>query len=119
MMIRSSLFVSLLLLSCLNIDSFVSRFGRVRFDARNMVLDMSDVTKKGGKNQKIDINGCTIFYDHIVSKTDGARVVFLPGLIRQKNDAKSTNLQAFARRNDFTFLCSDYRGVGRSGGSFA
>lgn len=105
----------LIAILCLRVNSFVSR---ARSNGRVMPLSMSSVAKKGGKNQQMDVNGCMIFYDHIVSKTDGARVVFLPGLIRQKNDAKSTNLQAFARRNDFTFLCSDYRGVGRSGGSF-
>jgi len=46
-------------------------------------------------------------------------IVFLPGLIRQKSDVKATNLQAFCRKNDITFFCADYLGVGRSSGSFS
>jgi len=45
-------------------------------------------------------------------------IVFLPGLIRQKSDVKATNLQSFCRKNDITFFCADYLGVGRSSGAF-
>jgi len=49
----------------------------------------------------------------------GSPVLFLPGLIRQKNEAKAANLQSWCRKNDLTFFCADYLGVGRSSGKFS
>lgn len=46
-------------------------------------------------------------------------IVFLPGLIRQKNEIKATTLQSWSRKNDYTFFCADYMGVGRSSGIFS
>ena len=46
-------------------------------------------------------------------------IVFLPGLIRQKNEIKATTLQSWCRKNDMTFFCADYMGVGRSSGTFS
>ena len=62
--------------------------------------------------------GNTLSYDCFFSSSGRTPVVYLPGLIRQKNEAKATNLQAFCRRNDLTYFCADYLGVGRSSGAF-
>lgn len=42
----------------------------------------------------------------------------MPCLNRPKNEAKSTNLASWCRKSDFSFLCADYYGVGRSSGEF-
>jgi esterase/lipase len=63
--------------------------------------------------------GTTLSYDYFPSSSRDKPIMYLPGLIRQKNEAKATNLQAFCRRNDLTYLCADYLGVGRSSGDFS
>lgn len=66
--------------------------------------------------------GAVLCYDLFRSKSRGTSdppIVFLPGLIRQKNEIKATNLQSWCRKNDFTFFCADYLGVGRSSGKFS
>ena len=63
--------------------------------------------------------GTTLSYDYFPSSSRDKPIMYLPGLIRQKNEAKATNLQAFCRRNDLTYLCADYLGVGRSSGEFS
>ena len=63
--------------------------------------------------------GDTLSYDYFPSSNGDKPIMYLPGLIRQKNEAKATNLQAFCRRNDLTYLCADYLGVGRSSGEFS
>jgi pimeloyl-ACP methyl ester carboxylesterase len=76
-----------------------------------------------GRNLKIDIDGGTICYDIIKSDRVDNRgglthpIVYLPGLVRPKSEAKSLNLQAFCKKNGFTFLCADYYGNGRSSGA--
>jgi pimeloyl-ACP methyl ester carboxylesterase len=50
--------------------------------------------------------------------TSATPVLYLPSLTRPKNEAKSSNLQAWCRKNDHSFLCADYYGVGRSSGKF-
>ena len=75
-----------------------------------------------GRNQAFKTpDGSVLCYDLIRSKSrsNESPIVFLPGLIRQKNEIKATNLQAWCRKNDLTFFCADYLGVGRSSGIFS
>ena len=97
----------------------------LRFDrARDMEMMSSTDGRWGqgasGRNLAFTTpdKGETLSYDLFISSSGGTPVVYLPGLIRQKNEAKATNLQAFCRRNDLTYFCADYLGVGRSSGNF-
>lgn len=76
-----------------------------------------------GRNMQFALpDGSKLSYDLFRKRGGGppeSPIVFLPGLIRQKSDVKATNLQAFCRKNDLSFFCADYLGVGRSSGSFA
>ena len=77
-----------------------------------------------GRNQAYKAaEGSTLCYDLFRRRSSvgfpDSPIVFLPGLIRQKSDVKATNLQSFCRKNDITFFCADYLGVGRSSGSFS
>lgn len=67
------------------------------------------------------VPGGKIFYDLYRSQESNKNppVLYLPSLNRPKNEAKSNNLQTWCRRNDITFLCADYFGLGRSSGTFA
>ena len=69
------------------------------------------------RNVMIDVDGGQLCYD-ILKSTErvGHPIVYLPGLIRPKSEAKSLNLQAFCKKAGFTFLCADYFGNGRSSG---
>jgi len=81
----------------------------------------STVSLKVGRNNKLSLDGFEIAYD-LLRSSEGSvdpAVVFLPGLIRQKNEAKSINLQALCKKLGITFLCADYVGVGRSSGAFS
>ena len=72
------------------------------------------------RNQILEVDGAQICYDISVAQAterSGPPIVYLPGLIRPKSEAKSLNLQAFCRKAGFTFLCADYYGNGRSSGS--
>jgi pimeloyl-ACP methyl ester carboxylesterase len=51
-------------------------------------------------------------------ETSASPVVYLPSLTRPKNEAKAANLQSWCRKNEHSFLCADYFGVGRSSGKF-
>ena len=65
----------------------------------------------------IDVDGGQLCYDILKSAEKGGHpIVYLPGLIRPKSEAKSLNLQAFCKKAGFTFLCADYFGNGRSSG---
>lgn len=75
----------------------------------------------GGRNLNIDVPDGQIFYDLFRSKDQpqtSTPILYLPSLNSPKNEAKSNNLQAWCRRNDLTFLCGDYFGLGRSSGKF-
>ena len=66
---------------------------------------------------------CYDFYRSTVRHQDypvnqDCPIMYLPGLIHSKEDGKSFKLQSWCKRLDFTFLCSDYFGVGRSSGTF-
>eukprot|EP01038_Epipyxis_sp_PR26KG_P013172 gene13172-17648_t len=72
-----------------------------------------------GRNLKIDVEGGFITYDLVQSGgSGGSPIVFLPGLVRTKNSAKSINLQSLCKKSDLTFLGADYYGVGKSSGQF-
>lgn len=73
----------------------------------------------GGKNLVAEVNGANLCYDFYKATSPvGPPVVYLPGLIRQKTDAKSINLQQWCKRTGLSYFCSDYVGVGRSTGKF-
>lgn len=48
----------------------------------------------------------------------GPAVIYLPGLFRQKTDDKGVIIKSFCKRQDITFMCADYVGIGRSKGKF-
>ena len=79
------------------------------------------MSSKMGRNLYIKVDGNDLCYDLLSSQSQqgsGPPIVYLPGLIRQKSDAKSINLQSFCKKSDFTYFCADYVGVGRSKGKF-
>jgi pimeloyl-ACP methyl ester carboxylesterase len=59
-------------------------------------------------------------YDYIRAQNPaaGPPIVYLPGLVHPKNEGKSISLQSWCKKNDYSFLCADYYGVGRSAGKF-
>ena len=76
--------------------------------------------EESGRNLKFNVKGGYLSYDlFYASGANEPQIVYLPGLIREKNEAKSINLQALCKKNDMTFLSADYFGVGKSSGSFA
>jgi len=82
-------------------------------------LNMNTVS---GRNLQLEVEGGYISYDVFYSNDAASclepSIVYLPGLVREKNEAKSINLQQLCKRNDMTFLGADYYGVGRSSGNF-
>jgi len=75
---------------------------------------------ESGRNLRFSVDGGYLSYDlFYASGPNEPQIVYLPGLIREKNEAKSINLQALCKKNDMTFLSADYFGVGKSSGSFA
>lgn len=81
------------------------------FVAKRHCLNMVD----SGRNLKLNVQGGVISYDYFSSssiasaattKSSSAPVgmVYLPGLVRQRNEAKSINLQALCRREELLFL---------------
>lgn len=75
---------------------------------------------ESGRNLKFNVQGGYLSYDlFYASNANEPQIMYLPGLIREKNEAKSINLQALCKKNDMTFLSADYYGVGRSSGNFA
>ena len=70
------------------------------------------------KNLKLEVEGGFLSYDYLQSETGkNSPVVFLPGLVREKNEAKCVNLMSFCKKNQFSYLSADYYGVGHSSGS--
>ena len=63
-----------------------------------------------GRNLNLPVQGGHICYDYFPSSS-GSPVLYLPSLTRPKNEAKASNLQAWCRKNDHSFLCADYFGV--------
>ena len=79
-------------------------------------LSMALFDKISGKDLKIAApDGSLISYDYFAPEggTVGTPIVYLPGLVRQKNEAKSINLRALCKKNSLTYLGADYHGVGR------
>lgn len=76
--------------------------------------------KVSGRNLKFPVDGGLLSYDLFhANEAGGPPIVYLPGLVREKNEAKSINLQALCKKSDLTFLSADYFGVGRSSGKFS
>ena len=74
---------------------------------------------KTGSNLVLEVDGAKLCYDIILaSPRAGPPIVYLPGLIRPKVEAKAVNLRQFCKKNGFTFLCADYYGNGASSGKF-
>lgn len=65
-----------------------------------------------GRNLKLDVEGGVISYDFFspVSQSSTSSsskpigIAYLPGLVRQRNEAKSINLQTLCRREELYFL---------------
>jgi len=65
-------------------------------------------------------DGGSICFDRYVARPKlGAPVLYLASLNGPNNEAKSTKLKAWCRKNGSTFIAADYFGVGRSSGNFA
>jgi hypothetical protein len=96
---------------------FLNGVGKHRSVSR---LSMNQQLTDSGRNLIANINGVDLSYDLVRSKTSATpAIVFLPALIREKNEAKSIYLKSLCKKADLTFLCADYLGVGKSGGKFA
>ena len=71
------------------------------------------------RNLKQEVEGGEISYDYYESGIgSNPAILYLPCLNRPKNEAKASNLVAWCRRADYSFICADYYGVGRSSGTF-
>lgn len=82
-------------------------------------LSMNYAEQFSGRNLQIKLDGNYISYDLFRASSPSRQcIVYLPGLVREKSEAKSINLQALCKREDYTFLTADYFGVGRSEGKF-
>lgn len=80
---------------------------------------MNQIMSDSGRNLIANVNGVDLSYDLVRSvRGSSPAILFLPGLIREKNEAKSIFLKSLCKKADLTFLCADYVGVGKSKGSF-
>lgn len=109
--------VSLLLTPLCAFSNNLKHFANIRsipHTVLSLVDDVVDTVRDGFI--ELDTGG-SICYD--VIKADryfGPPILFLPGLIRPKAEAKSVNLRSFCKKNGFSFLCADYWGQGQSSG---
>lgn len=71
---------------------------------RALFLNENDETRK-------------ICYDVFYGDEDKPNVMFLPYLLTPKNQGIAASLEAFCRKENLTYLCADYFGVSRSGGT--
>eukprot|EP01035_Chromulina_nebulosa_P018941 gene18941-24749_t len=76
------------------------------------------INSVSGRNLVINIENNDISYDIARGSANKPAIMFLPGLIRQKDDAKSITLKSICKKLGLTFLCADYLGVGKSSGKF-
>lgn len=73
-----------------------------------------------GRNFKVDVEGGQIAYDIFTArKVEGPPVYYMPGLNTNKGCGQSSNLQSWCRRNGYTYVASDWFGVGSSSGEFS
>ena len=83
-----------------------------RFNSKSSSLN------SGIRNLK-QVEGGEISYDYYEGGVDSSpTILYLPCLNRPKNEDKASNLVAWCRRSDYSFICADYYGVGRSSGTF-
>ena len=73
---------------------------------RNLFLNEEDPAKR-------------ICYDAFFAPPGGEKIslLFLPYLLTPKNQGIAASLEAHCRRQGYTYICADYFGVGRSGGT--
>lgn len=102
----------------IRIRGFSIKYG-VKGFSKNLVL-MSDRGYSLGRDLHITINNNDLAYDFATSSNSqkSVAIMYLPGLIRQKNEAKTINLKSLCKKLGVTFLCADYVGVGKSSGNF-
>lgn len=111
-------FLSIILAAFLIINTlgFIKKLGKLRVVPRLSMNQFPD----SGRDLIANINGVSLSYDLVRSKTTATpAIVFLPALVREKNEAKSIYLKSLCKKADLTFMCADYFGVGKSGGKFA
>jgi len=72
-----------------------------------------NMMNEAGRNLKLEVQGGVISYDYVSSPSStlsssasSVGIVYLPGLVRQRNEAKSINLQTLCKREDLYFLVS-------------
>jgi pimeloyl-ACP methyl ester carboxylesterase len=100
--------------------SFSSAFYAPKSVTPNNLRSMAPLNLESGKNLKVAVEGGNLCYDLLRAKSPaGPPIVYLPGLSEKKNQALSTNLQSFCKKNEFSFLCADYFGIGRSDGKLS
>lgn len=77
---------------------------RLGEDGRALFLNEDDETRR-------------ICYDVFHGSVDKANIMFLPFLLTPKNQGIAASLEAHCRKEGHTYLCADYHGVSRSGGT--
>ena len=72
----------------------------------------------GGRNLYLfeDDPSARVCYDMFIGAS-APNVMFLPYLLTPKNQGLSASLEAWCRREGHTYVCADYYGVSRSGGT--
>ena len=111
--------VTLLILSLQLVDAFIHKGNKMSpFQPRDQppsLLKMSSA--EIGRNLRLDVDGGVLSYDFFAPGTTGSSqsstfsggngpigIAYLPGLVRQRNEAKSINLQTLCRREKLFFL---------------
>jgi len=74
-----------------------------RTGGRSLYLDPEDDKRK-------------ICYDAVYGDESKLNVLVLPYLYTPKNQGIASQIEAFCRKNDFSYVCADYAGVSKSGG---
>lgn len=103
------------------LEAHAFAFERVESRTRGKFPRALHMNLKDGRNLQLPVSeGNFICYDflHSGAQSKAPTIVYLPGLVRERNEAKSINLQSLCKRTDMKFLSADYFGVGRSSGSF-
>ena len=112
----------LLMLSFL-VDAFIHRSNKISpFQQRVQQSSKIKMTSADiGRNLRLDVDGGVLSYDFFVPTAGSSSssssalgsggtgpigIAYLPGLVRQRNEAKSINLQTLCRRENLFFLVS-------------
>ena len=118
-------FLPLSMLSLRLVDAFMHRSNKISpFQQRVPIIKMTSA--EIGRNLRLDVDGGVLSYDFFAptagstsssspsssssSSVSGGTgpigIAYLPGLVRQRNEAKSINLQTLCRRENLFFLVS-------------